>query len=89
MAITWTPAVQITNINESRVRFSATRLDSETNESRNYSCSGIVTTVQHKRDMEDNVWNQYQEALAVEAENATKIGNWKSEAKTNLEAKEI
>lgn len=89
MAITWTPVVRVVNIDESRVEFSATRLDTEIGRSRSYSCSGIVTTVQHKRDMEDNVWNQYQEVLAVEAANATKIGNWINEAKTNLEAKEI
>lgn len=88
MAITWTPSIQVINLAESRVKFTAVRLDDATSESRTYSCKGIVTVNAHKRAMEDNVWAQYQEALANEAANAAKIGNWLTEAKTNLEAKE-
>ena len=88
MAITWTASIQVLNLAESRVKFTGTRLDDSTGEERTYSCTGIVTINAHKRAMEDMVWSQYQEALANEAANAAKIGNWTSEAKTNLEEKE-
>lgn len=89
MAITWTPDIVVTNLDEDRVRFSATRLDDETGDSRTYSAGeGIVTTNAHKRVMEDVVWAKYQQALADEAAAAAKIGVWLGEAKTNLENKE-
>lgn len=89
MAITWTPEIIVTNLAEDRIRFSATRLDDVTGDSRTYSAGeGIVTTNAHKRTMEDKVWDEYQSALAREVAVHAKISVWLGEAKTNLENKE-
>lgn len=91
MAVTWTPEITVVNLAEDRVSFSATRVDDDpvTGSTRTYSAgTGIVTTVAHKRAMEDRVWDEYQAALAEEAAVAAKVNAWLVEAKANLEAKE-
>ena len=89
MAITWIADIKVVNLAESRVSFSATRLNDATGESLTFSGgTGIVTTAAHKRAMEDAAWAQYQAYLTNESAVAAKVDVWLGEAKTNLEAKE-
>ena len=87
--MSWTPHITVENLAENRVTFSATRLDDETGESLTFSGgTGIVTTVAHKRAMEDTVWAEYQKHLTKQSDVSDKVGVWRDEAKSNLEARE-
>lgn len=89
MSITWTPHITVEDLDEDRVTFSATCLDSETGISLTFSGgTGIVKTTAHKRAMEDTVWANYQKYLSDKAGKDAKISAWLDEAKTNLEARE-
>lgn len=89
MAITWTPIIEVVDLTEDRVKFSAVRYDDVLLETLIFTAGvGVVTTNAHKLAMEDTVWAKYQAYLTHKANVATKIGNWMDDAKINLEAKE-
>ena len=87
--MSWTPHITVVNLAESRVNFAATRIDDVTGKSLTFSAgTGIVTTMAHKRAMEDTVWAEYQKHLTKQSDVSDKVGVWRDEAKSNLEARE-
>ena len=92
MAITWEVKITVLNKEEKRASITATRIDStdpENIKKWSVTTNTIISTVEQKLATLDFIWGRYQKYLAEQNAIDEIIGELESQAKENLEAREI
>lgn len=86
--ITWTPTIQIINLDREEGRLTAVREDDdpETGSIRIYTTTGPMATVEEKKAVVDRILRQFHAEVSIEPIIAAKITELEAAAKTYLEA---
>lgn len=88
MAITWTPTIQIINLDREEGRLTAVREDDnpETGSIRTYTATGPMKTMEEKKAVADAILRQFHNDVSQKPIIAAKITELQDAAKTYLEA---